>query len=409
MVGEDDFEFLLAAAAKNKAMKEETQKKNIYNDDIFLDLPPTPASEYPDGKFPVRDIIHYTKLPNNEYSGFRPKDQEQTERLEALKEALPYLREGGIVHQKVREWSICQTGPIKVGANLWEMCGQIEEAVRREVGFSPPRRGLGFPCGCSINHEAAHYSPCNINDTRVLGKSDVMKIDFGVAIEGHVIDSAFTVCFDDRFKPLIDASKEATTKAIRACGPDARISEISGLIEEIISGYQMELDGKILPIQPIKTLSGHGLAPYKVHAGKQIPCVKTRPGYETYDEKMEIGEYYALETFATTGLGITYSRGATSHYMINPKAPKAKNGSLRDLEDCIMKNFKTLAFCQRFIERAGKTNFQNTLDKLVHQKIVNAYPPLCDVEGSYVSQHEHCFGIFEKGLEVFSRDVDLPI
>ena len=119
---------------------------------------------------------------------------------------------------------------------------------------------------------------------------------------------------------------------------------------------------------------------------------------------MEVGEYYALETFATTGVAYVEGKGAPSHFMINPKAPKAKKGNLRDLQDCILKNFKTMAFSQRFLEKAGQKNFKTTLDKLIQMKIVNPYPPLVDSEGSYVSQYEHCFGIFENGLEVFSRD-----
>ena len=401
---DDDLAFLIAAAAKNQAKIAEQHKATSVDMTILDTLPKKPSEEYPDGNFPVRDQVKLkVMIENPNHVGFRPRDKEQTERLENLKNALPYLREGGIVHQKVREWSVSENGPIKVGVKLWDMCWQIEEAVRRLVTFDPPRRGLAFPCGCSINHEAAHYSPCNRNDTRTLGQSDVMKIDFGVAIEGNVIDSAFTVCFDDRFKPLIDATKEATTKAIRACGPDARIAEVAAVTEEIISGYQIELDGKVIPIKPVQNLTGHGLGPYLVHAGKQIPCVK--PTYGIYDQKMEIGEYYALETFASTGTAVVKNSGPTSHYMVNPKAPKPKNPSLRELEDIIHRNFKTLAFCQRFLEKAGKENFQNTLDKLVAQKIVNPYPPLADVPGSYVSQYEQCFGIFETGLEVFCRVV----
>lgn len=414
---DEELAFLLQAAAKNKAKIEQENKLEELPEELFKDLPKKPSEEYPNGDYPTRDTIAYSKDTKNgnaniagtpnEHAGYRPKNSKQEKDLEYLKEARPLLREAGIAHQKVREWAVSETGPIKVGAKLWDICSGIEEAVRREVNYDPrepSRRCLGFPCGCSINAEAAHYSPTSRADTRTLGKSDVMKIDFGVAIEGNIIDSAFSVCFDDRFKPLIDASRDATNSAIRVCGPDARICEVSGVIEEVIKSYQIELDGKIIPIKPMSNLNGHGLGQYLVHCGNVIPNVKEHPGYPLYDAKMEVGEYYALETFATTGVAYVEGKGAPSHFMINPKAPKAKKGNLRDLQDCILKNFKTMAFSQRFLEKAGQKNFKTTLDKLIQMKIVNPYPPLVDSEGSYVSQYEHCFGIFENGLEVFSRD-----
>ena len=394
---EDDLEFLLRAAAENQAKKAAAEKQREIPESTFADLPNPPSDDFKDGKFPRRDFIEY-----NEHAGFRPRDQEQAKRLARLESALPDLREGGLAHERVREWSI-SSGIIKPGVKLYDMCARIEEAVRRLVKYDPPERGLAFPCGCSLNNVAAHYSPLYADDNTTLKQSDVMKIDFGVAINGHIIDSAFTVCFDDRFQPLIEASREATNKGIRMSGPDARISEIAAVIDETISSYQLELNGKIYPIKPVENLTGHQMKEYTIHAGKFIPIAKPKPGYQAYDQKMEIGELYALETFATTGTGIVRDDGAVSHFMIDPEAKQAPQGSLRELENLIRKNFKTMAFTQRFLERAGEHDFKIVLDKLVHSKIINPYPPLADEPGSYISQHEHCFGIFEKGIEVVSR------
>lgn len=394
---DDDLEFLIQAAAQNQAKKEAVLKKLEIPESVFEKLPPPPSADYPDGNYPQRDFIEY-----NDHVGFRPKNKEQEKRLAELEAALPNLREGGIAHEKVRTWAM-ESGIIRPGAKLYDICAQIEEAVRKEVHYTPPTRCLAFPCGCSINNVAAHYTPCYSDDTTVLQASDVMKIDFGVAINGHIIDSAFSVCFDERFKPLIEASREATNRGIRMAGPDARISEIAAVIDETISSYQLELNGKIYPIRPVENLTGHQMKQYHIHAGKYIPIAKPKPGYQQYDEKMEIGELYALETFATTGTGIVRDDGATSHFMIDPDVKTKPKGSLKSLEDLINRNHKTMAFCQRFLEREGEHDFKISLDKLVQMKIVTPYPPLADIPGSYVSQHEHCFGIFEKGIEVVSR------
>lgn len=77
---------------------------------------------------------------------------------------------------------------IKPGVCLYEKCSHTEEAVRRLSNDQTIIRGLAFPCGCSLNNCAAHYTPL-ANDHQTLKPDNVMKVDFGV--NGNVIDSLF--------------------------------------------------------------------------------------------------------------------------------------------------------------------------------------------------------------------------
>ena len=74
--------------------------------------------------------------------------------------------------------------------------------------------GLAFPTGCSLNHCAAHYTP-NAGDKTVLQYDDVCKIDFGLHVNGHIIDSAFTVSFNPKFDKLKEAVRAATNAGIK--------------------------------------------------------------------------------------------------------------------------------------------------------------------------------------------------
>ena len=74
------------------------------------------------------------------------------------------------------------------------MCTRLENKNRELVKEAGLERGIGFPTGCSLNDVAAHYTP-NSGDKTVLEYGDVMKIDFGTQIDGHIIDCAFTVAF----------------------------------------------------------------------------------------------------------------------------------------------------------------------------------------------------------------------
>jgi len=63
------------------------------------------------------------------------------------------------------------------------------------------------------------------------------------------------------------------------------------------------------------------------------------------------------------------------------RLPKAKS-----LLSFINKNFDTLAFCRRWIDRAGEEKYLLALRNLCDVGIVQPYPPLCDIKGCYTAQ-----------------------
>ncbi len=146
-----------------------------------------------------------------------------------------------------------------------------------------------------------HISPCirvYQGDTTVLQYDDVMKLDFGTQIGGRIVDCAMTVHFNPRYDPLVNAVKAATNAGIAAAGIDVRLGDIGAAIQEVMESYEVEIDGKVYPVKSIRNLNGHSIAPYQIHAGKSVPIVKG--GEQT---KMEEGEFFAIETFGSTGKG----------------------------------------------------------------------------------------------------------
>lgn len=53
-----------------------------------------------------------------------------------------------------------------------------------------------------------------------------MKVDFGTQVEGRIIDCAWTVSFDPKFDPLLEAAREATNAGIRSAGIDVPLNEV---------------------------------------------------------------------------------------------------------------------------------------------------------------------------------------
>ena len=82
-----------------------------------------------------------------------------------------------------------------------------ENTARKLINENGLKAGLAFPTGCSINHCAAHYTP-NAGDPTVLGVDDVVKMDFGTHINGRIIDCAWTMTFNEKFDPLVNAVRE---------------------------------------------------------------------------------------------------------------------------------------------------------------------------------------------------------
>ncbi|CAH8265909.1 unnamed protein product [Arabidopsis lyrata] len=271
-----------------------------------------------------------------------------------------------------------------------------------KLGKNGLQAGIAFPTGCSLNNVAAHWTP-NSGDKTVLQYDDVMKLDFGTHIDGHIVDSAFTVAFNPMFDPLLAASREATYTGIKEAGVDVRLCDVGAAIQEVMESYEVKINGKGYQVKSIRNLNGHSIGRYQIHAEKSVPNV--RGGEQT---KMEEGELYAIETFGSTGKGYVREDLECSHYMKNYdvghvplRLPKAKQ-----LLATINKNFSTLAFCGRYLDRLGETKYLMALKNLCDSGIIEPCRPVCDVKGSYVSQFEHTILLRPTCKEIISKGDD---
>jgi methionyl aminopeptidase len=142
--------------------------------------------------------------------------------------------------------------------------------------------------------------------------SSHLAADFGTQINGRIIDSAFTVAFNPKFDPLLEAVREATNTGVREAGIDVRLCDIGEAVQEVMESHEVELAGKTYQVKCVRNLNGHSIGQYQIHAGKSVPIVK---GGEA--TKMEEGEFYAIETFGSTGRGYVHEDLECSHYMKN--------------------------------------------------------------------------------------------
>jgi methionyl aminopeptidase len=384
------------AAKKKKKRKPKKKKKSPKSQ---TEPPRVMVSQlFPNKSYPKGEEVEY-KDENN----YRTTNEEKRHLDNLNSDFLTDYREAAEIHRQVRQYA---QKSIRPGQTLTEIAETIEDGVRALTGHDGLTEGdsliggMGFPCGLSLNHCAAHYTP-NAGNKMVLSQEDVMKVDFGVHVNGRIVDSAFTMAFEPKYDNLLQAVKEATNAGVREAGIDARVGELGAVIQETMESFEVEIDGTTYPVKSIRNLSGHTILPFSIHGHKTVPIVKTND-----QTKMEEGDVFAIETFGSTGNGFVRDDMETSHYAKRGDAGHVdlRLSSAKTLLSAINKNFGTLPFCRRYLDRIGQDKYLLGLNNLVNSGVVEAYPPLCDKKGSYTAQFEHVSASLPWFLSVITTD-----
>ncbi|PLW12011.1 hypothetical protein PCANC_24385 [Puccinia coronata f. sp. avenae] len=388
---------------KKKKKKSKKKKNNAENGAIKQSSPPrVPVSQlFRDGNYPRGEEVNYEGENSYRTTSEEKRHLEQLAAQEDAESPENYnsIRRAAEVHRQVRRYV---REAVKPGMTMTQIAEMVEDATRALVEVDGLQRGIGFPTGVSLNHCAAHYTP-NAGDNIVLSADDVLKIDFGVQVGGRIVDSAFTMTFNHKYDKLLEAVRAATNTGVREAGIDARLCDIGASIQETMESYEVEVDGQIHKVKSIRNLTGHNILPYHIHGGKSVPIVANSD--ET--EIMEEGDHFAVETFGSTGRGYVMDDGECSHYAKTPDVNKPiRLARAKTLLNTINKNFDTLPFCKRYLDRLGETRYYAALDNLVNLGIVQAYPPLSDIQGCMTAQYEHTIILRPTCKEVVSRGDD---
>ncbi|KAL9948227.1 Methionine aminopeptidase 2 [Verticillium nonalfalfae] len=370
---------------------QQTSPPRIPLSDLF------PTADYPEG-----EIQSYTRAPaavaEMHYNGVQEAQDS---------EFFCNYRKAAEVHRQARKW-VHDT--VRPGQDLLSIAEGIEDSIRSLLGNSGLglgdglRSGMGFPTGLCLNHQTAHYTPNPGQKAVVLQEQDVMKVDFGVHINGWIVDSAFTMAFDPTYDNLLAAVKEATNEGVKATGIDVRICDVSAAIHETMESYEVEIRGKTFPVKPVKNICAHNIKHYQIHGGKSIPFIRNSD-----QTKMEAGEVFAIETFGSTGRAYLRDDIGVYGYGLQSNAPLAGQlplASAKRLHKTIRENFGTIVFCRRYLDRLGQEKYLAGMNCLVSNGIVESYAPLRDIEGSYSAQFEHTIVLRETHKEVLSRGDD---
>jgi methionyl aminopeptidase len=142
----------------------------------------------------------------------------------------------------------------KPGISTAELDSLAEELIRSR-GARPSFKGFnGFPASicASLNDEVVHGIP---SKKRILKEGDLLKLDVGVEFEGYHADGARTFVVgngevDEKVIDLINTTREALERGIRAARKGARLGDIGYAIQSYVEGKGFSV---------VKALTGHGI------------------------------------------------------------------------------------------------------------------------------------------------------
>jgi methionyl aminopeptidase len=258
---------------------------------------------------------------------------------------------------------------IKPGASYTQITEKVEIKIK-ELGGE-----CAFPPQMALNEVAAHFT--TDPDEDIILKDEVVSLDVGVMINGAIGDTASSVDLSGKHQDLIDASREGLNAALAALKAGEReLGNIGKAIEDAITAKGF---------QPVRNLSGHGLGEYTIHSSPNIP------NYDTKDTTKLTPGNYAIEPFATTGIGMIHEGGVPNIFSVVEER-QVRSPITRPIWQEI-KKYKT-PFTTRWLKfHRAKLSF--ALKDLLNQELIHGYPPLVENQKGLVSQAEHSILITE--------------
>jgi methionyl aminopeptidase len=293
---------------------------------------------------------------------------------------LECYKKAGKITAEIRELSF---RIVHEGMPILAVCEELEKAIK-DRGGKP-----AFPVNIGINEVAAHYtSP--FDDSSVIPPKSIVKIDFGVHINGFIADSAITTSFNPEYYPMVSSAEQALKEAIENMRPGVKISEIGGIIQRAILNRGFK---------PISNLTGHKVERYVLHTGKSLPNIPEIDG-----ARIAVDEVFAVEPFVTvsTAEGRVESLDRGHIFRFN-KEKGVKTQRAKDVLRLVREEYRSLPFALRWLRRRFQgADFDAVLQELISSRCLVSYPVLIEASSKPVAQAEHTVVITEKGCEVLT-------
>lgn len=286
-------------------------------------------------------------------------------------EAQDYCKAGEVA-KKIREHL---KNFIKPGMKLLDIAEELDSQLEKN-NVRP-----AFPINLSLNEIAAHYTPNSQDETLAAG---ILKVDFGVEVNGYIADLAFSLDLtpEKKYQGMIKLNEEILKNTLEKLNYNSKVSDIGNNLTNQLNDKNYNI---------IKNLTGHSLEKNTIHGDISIPNTKNNNSTPLKEKAI------AVEPFLTTGTGEVIEGKPSEIFMLINKR-NVRDPESRKILNFIEQEYQTKPFCKRWLEKAGfKTNF--SLKLLEKEKIIYNFPVLVEKSKQPVSQAEETI-IFHKEKKI---------
>ena len=252
---------------------------------------------------------------------------------------------------------------VKEGKRLLDFAEELEQEILSQEAVP------AFPCNIGRNEVGAHYTPVP-SDSSEFSSGDLVKVDFGLHLDGYIVDIAFSVALSSVDQKLVDAADESLRTVVEKLRVEDRILEVGKLVEGVSERYGFKV---------IDNLQGHEVRRYQLHAGLSVPNVSNLDGRTFHD-----GMAVAIEPFLTYGFGAGHVKEINLTTIF--KSPNPSKGDRRST----LSSFNGLPICERWLTKLPSNTSRRDLEQL------RGYPVLVEEKGAPVAQAETTL-LFESG------------
>lgn len=290
------------------------------------------------------------------------------EYFEEYKEKYPKLKRAS---EKIWEKIERLIKKIDESQSVLELTEKIENEIKK-LGFE-----LAFPLNIGINEVAAHFTPLP-NDTLKIKEGDLIKIDFGIHIDGFIFDTAktFSIGKNELNEKLMKAAIKGLEESLKVIKSGNKVNEVGEVIEEVAKEFDLK---------PIRNLGGHSLGKYKIHLEPTILNGKNPNDFEFVS-----GMPIAMEVFMTNGLGFVKESFPGRIYEIIDFSKKnyLRDFKARKIAEKIYQERKTLPFCERWLKDFPLLSVKYFIAKGVEIDLLHEYGILKEAENGKIAQFE---------------------
>jgi len=278
----------------------------------------------------------------------------------------------------------------KADTSVRSVCELGDKLIVEEMGKVYKKekeltKGIGFPTCISVNNIICHFSPLLSEPDMTLADGDVVKIDFGVHIDGFIACVGHTMVvgaskenkITGRKADVLMAAYYAAEIALRLVKAGNNNNQVTEVVEKVAAEFNCH---------PVEGMLSHQLQQNIIDGDKTIiqnPNEAQRKDHKKCD--FEQHEVYAIDILISSGDGKAKEHETrTTVYKRTDLTYALKMKTSRAFYSEVCNKFTMMPFTLRAFEDEKKARLG--VGECTNHELLTPYPVLYEKDGEFVAQ-----------------------